>query len=540
MNIAISYFPPIYCNKASNLANYLSLDLVTMASTYDHQLPLADKRIPRTMTGGFMCKFVHPPNRDLLQTECPVCLKVIREPHQVTCCGSNYCHTCIVYIKASKRPCPNCNDREVTSFPDIGLRQKLYVSKVHCSYEKKGCQWTGELGQLDEHLNTDPLQEKTLEGCQFVELVCTNDCGDQMQRKDIENHQNDHCPNRPFNCEHCCVYKATYNDVTQTHWPVCGSFPLSCPNKCPLILQRQNLECHIAKECPLTTINCDFHYVGCTVKLPRQDMAEHLKDNLTTHVSLLVISHAKQHDEIAQQNAEIVKQNGELKVAKAEIATLVEEKKTLQSKTEGLGHNFNLLTEKFNTSNVEQTRVSYALKEETMQLSRELTALKKQRRIDRYIAAGPQTTIPFSSPILALNNFNQRRKNIETWYSSPVYSHAQGYKLCLGVYTNIPKKYLSVFVHLMKGELDDSLKWPFRGAVWFRLLDQHYNEDHKCYMAVFDESVDPKVCSRVTDRERADKGWGKAMFLAHAELEPRYLQANTLLFQIHKVHVGTV
>ena len=74
-------------------------------------------------------------------------------------------------------------------------------------------------------------------------------------------------------------------------------------------------------------------------------MAEHLKDNLTTHVSLLVISHAKQHDEIAQQNAEIVKQNGELKVAKAEIATLVEEKKTLQSKTEGLGHNFNLLTE---------------------------------------------------------------------------------------------------------------------------------------------------------------------------------------------------
>ncbi len=508
-----------------------------MASTHDYQLSPAVERRPRSMTGGFKCEFVKPPNKDQLQTECQICLQIIREPHQVTCCGSNYCYTCILYIQATKRPCPSCNNREIASFPDIALQQKLYVSKVRCSHQREGCEWTGELRYLDEHLNIDPQPENQLEGCQFAEIVCTNNCGAQMQRKDIENHQENHCSNRPLSCKHCCDYKSTYNDVTQTHWLVCGSFPLPCPNECGSILQRSDLDSHVDKKCPLTTINCDFHHVGCTVKLPRQDMSEHLKENLTTHISLLAISHAKQQDEIATQKVELVEQKSEINEAKAQIATLTYANKELHSKNSDVAFSNLSLTNDFNRANVELTRESYALREETMQLKRELTALAKQQRHSRHFEAPPQITIPFSAPVLALNNFSQRKKSTETWYSPPVYSHAHGYKLCLGVYTNIPKKYVSVFVHLMKGELDDSLKWPFRGVVWFRLLDQQHNEEHKIHMAVFDKSVDLKVCARVTEKERADKGWGKAMFLAHADLEPRYLQANTLLFQIHKVYV---
>ncbi len=81
----------------------------------------------------------------------------------------------------------------------------------------------GELGQFNNHLNTDPWPEKQLEGCQYAEITCINNCGKQMQHIDIENHQNEHCPNHSVSCEYCCVYKAsTYNDLTQTHWPVCG------------------------------------------------------------------------------------------------------------------------------------------------------------------------------------------------------------------------------------------------------------------------------------------------------------------------------
>ena len=147
-----------------------------------------------------------------------------------------------------------------------------------------------------------PLPEKRLDGCQFVEIDCIY--RNQLQRRYIQNHQIKDCPKRPFGCEHCHDYKSTYDDVTNNHWPVCGSFPVPCPNQCGSTIQRQNINSHVAKECPLTTINCDFHHVGCAVKLPRQDIPEHLRENLLTHISLLATSHAKQQDKITSLETE--------------------------------------------------------------------------------------------------------------------------------------------------------------------------------------------------------------------------------------------
>ena len=194
-----------------------------------------DKRII-----GFDCEFLKPPPSEYVQSECPVCLQIIREPHQVTCCGKKFCKACIKHIKANKKLCPTCNE-EFSSFADKGLKQSLYSLKVHCGHQKDGCEWTGELRQLDEHLNTDPLPEKQLDGCQFVEINCIYNCGDQLQRRYIQNHQIKDCPKRPFGCEHCHDYKSTYDDVTNNHWPVCGSFPVPCLNQCGLTIQRQNI-----------------------------------------------------------------------------------------------------------------------------------------------------------------------------------------------------------------------------------------------------------------------------------------------------------
>ena len=42
---------------------------------------------------GFDCQFVDAPKE--LQSECPVCLSILREPCQVTCCGKSFCRACI-------------------------------------------------------------------------------------------------------------------------------------------------------------------------------------------------------------------------------------------------------------------------------------------------------------------------------------------------------------------------------------------------------------------------------------------------------------
>ncbi len=109
---------------------------------------------------GFDCEFVEPPPERYVQSECPVCLHLIREPHQVTCCGKKFCKSCIEHVQENNSRCPTCKAQVFKfCFPDKGHKLLLYGLKVRCSHQKDGCEWTGELRQLDEHLNTDPLHE---------------------------------------------------------------------------------------------------------------------------------------------------------------------------------------------------------------------------------------------------------------------------------------------------------------------------------------------------------------------------------------------
>ncbi len=139
-----------------------------------------------------------------------------------------------------------------------------------------------------------------------------------------------------------------------------------------------------------------------------------------------------------------------------------------------------------------------------------------------------------------MTNYQQHKRDDDRWYSPPVYTHHQGYKICLGVYANgigIGKGTdVTVVVHFIRGEFDDSLKWPFRGAISCQLLDQVNGKDHETYTLPYDDTTPDTSCTRVTEGERS-LGWGVAKFIAHTELEPNYLRNDTLLFQIHKVEL---
>ena len=238
---------------------------------------------------GFECEFVEAP-ADYLQSECPICFHILREPYQVTCCGKSFCRQCIERVKDSNKPCPCCNEVDFNDFPNKGLQQPLYGFKVYCVNKEEGCGWRGELGNLDHHLNLNPQDHKEFEGCEFAEIECSY-CSDIVVRNKLLHHKNELCNKRPFSCDYCNEYKSTYKDVIHNHWPVCGCHPVRCPNECGAFPERQKLDDHVEKECPLTEIECDFHYAGCEVRLPHRNMSDHLKDGLVAHFSLLAMSH---------------------------------------------------------------------------------------------------------------------------------------------------------------------------------------------------------------------------------------------------------
>ena len=86
-------------------------------------------------------QFINPPAFDY---NCPVCLQLLKDAHQATCCGNHICHDCTERIKAMPDvKCPNCRSENFGANSDIFFSRQLLNMEVYCSYSMAGCTWTG-------------------------------------------------------------------------------------------------------------------------------------------------------------------------------------------------------------------------------------------------------------------------------------------------------------------------------------------------------------------------------------------------------------
>ena len=84
-------------------------------------------------------------------------------------------------------------------------------------------------------------------------------------------------------------------------------------------------------------------------------------------------------------------------------------------------------------------------------------------------------------------DYVERKLAGEEWVSPPFYSHPQGYKMCLEVASTNDQENLSVYVHVLQGEYDDELIWPFEGRVSVELVNWKEDEGH--YEENFDINI---------------------------------------------------
>ena len=106
--------------------------------------------------------------------------------------------------------------------------------------------------------------------------------------------------------------------MTDKHVPVCPEKLISCPNECGLTkVHRNRVEDHLLNGCPLATIDCTYHSVGCKVQLLREDLPTHIADNLAVHMSLQQKAMSKEVDQLKTRLAEQEAKNSEV-VAKLE------------------------------------------------------------------------------------------------------------------------------------------------------------------------------------------------------------------------------
>ena len=230
--------------------------------------------------------FVESPPKDYF---CPVTFEILKDPQQMNnCCGNHLSRAAANRLKRERKPCPMCGHWPLKTTNDAYFRRQVMALKVRCNKKALGCEWVGGLGELEEHMKVGSVEGK----CEYVNVVCPYNCGDQIQRRSLEVHKAYKCVKRPFTCQHCS-HKATYEEVTRDHLPQCQKYPLECPNKCcEEDIERRFLKRHLDQDCPLQEIECKFSYAGCGAKMQRRMMQEHMDKSKDEHVDALA-THGK-------------------------------------------------------------------------------------------------------------------------------------------------------------------------------------------------------------------------------------------------------
>ena len=156
-----------------------------------------------TGKGGYDYEFVTPPDKSL---ECPVCLLTLRDPHMISCCGNEFCQRCIERVQRDGKPCPLCNDPNFTTLLNKKLVREVNALVVRCPQKEQGCEWEGELGQLQNHLNPGAGVSAS-NGCGFVVVECTYQCGAHFQRRLLQEHEMEICPKRPIEMQVASLFQ---------------------------------------------------------------------------------------------------------------------------------------------------------------------------------------------------------------------------------------------------------------------------------------------------------------------------------------------
>ena len=481
--------------------------------------------------GGFECVFVEEPPKQV-QTECAICLCVLKDPYLVDCCCNSFCQSCIKPVQDDGKPCPLCNIKFTTCIPEKRLQRTLNDMSVYCPQKELGCEWIGKLIDLPGHLKIiDDSQQ--LEGCPFAFLECTF-CGDGIQRKNLKEHKMHKCPLRPYSCEYCDDYESTYEDVTTNHQPVCPSRPVPCPNQCGSSPKLNMLKEHLEKECPLQMVTCMFQFAGCCEKLPRQDMSDHLTESLALHMSLQATSYQQEFEKLKCQISDLkIRLDNATELQKqsdAEIIKLKMENQLLQEKLEQ--------DCKMRVASVKQELVKaqqQELRNHLDMLSGDIKRAQHETKLDvaerlkqteqvvsviRESICNHVGLIPYT---VIVPDFKQKMDAKSVWYSPSFYTHPRGYKMCLKVCANSWGKsensHVGLALYMMKGEYDECLKWPFRGDITIQLFNQN-NQYHTMILST-DVAVND-VFNQVKFGERSLSGYGFDQLIQHRDV-PSYL-----------------
>ena len=456
---------------------------------------------------------------------CVICHLPSREPHLSVCCGHVFCKSCIDQVIV---PCPMCRNENFVTFPNKQLDREIKNLDILCTNVERGCVWQGKLSEIGSHLGD----------CQFVEVECTNKCGESMQRRYHPSHIDTECPRREVNCQYCREM-GEHQFIEGKHKEECPRFPVPCPNKCEVeFVPREDMEKHRV-ECQLEVIICSNE---CGEKLKRRDLTSHVETRCprrkvncqychnAIEYRLIEAQHKKECpklplpcpnrcevDAIPREDLETHRKKCPLEMVQCEYHSVGCE--TRMPRIEKQVHDGNNIENHLMLT--KQKLVS--TEDKLANAIQQIDALKSFMHTSvQWMVKLTTMGILFNSElddqicpvIIKGSEYSKMVENDDIWHNNSFYTHHMGYRMCLeihpGGYDHGKGKgtHLSMFLFVMKGIYDDELEWPLQGTFEVKLLNQISDSKHLPVAINFNDSSQ-KHGLRVITGDRADIGWGE-------------------------------
>ena len=323
-----------------------------------------------------------------------------------------------------------------------------------------------------------------LKECGFLPVLCPLKCVESdggrrgkvvlVERRQLAEHEREFCSQRELKCEFCggAVRACEMNP----HLGECEEFPVDCPNGCEAAGETGTQQMKRGavslhlSECPLQRVECPYREYGCGEEMERRQLDLHEREYMHIHFRLAM----KEMKEMKRKVSDL-----EYKIETGDVDTI-------------------------------------SIKNGIFELKETIPTLVSTGQLDWKI-----------------KGVKQKIEKKEYTYSDPFYV---GLYKCQGSivwnYNNTGE--VGCFIHIMKGEFDDKLKWPFIYRYKFVLINQNRKEDNHIWSGEVTKKTlrkRPHCFQRPT--EIGNNGYGDPSFISNTEiLTEKYCKDDSISLHI--------
>ena len=495
--------------------------------------------------GGYDYEFVTAPPDRLI---CKICHNPCRDAHLTSCCGAHYCRSCLQLVRRGRsvnRSCPMCRTDGFNTFPNKEANREIKALHVYCLNSRNGCTWSGEVNVVKRHVNND---------CQFVDVPCPSKCGIMLKRQCVQSHLNKDCP------RHCqyCGFTGSKMEIAAQHKKNCAQYPLPCPNGCELgVIPSAGIASH-KKVCPLEIIKCEYHGIGCNVKLPRKDLENHHKTETALHLEMMNRAFATMTKDLSwkcqsleeTQDIQYIKLTNMLVDSDNKLDTVSAEVDIAKESQLEQKENFEMFKQQFDKSvELIGSKLFYpfwillALIAALLILFLYINVTLKESnnvlwRLSLQQGSHLQMSVNGIAPvIMKMSNYTKKMNHKEQWYSNPFLTFKGGHQIRLRVNTFGDGYYVIAALQLLPGPYDDELQrkglFPLKMLATMELLNQNNNYKHHLVPVMVDSFSCSDCVGRVKENPHP-RGFAISL-ISHSAVANRdsfYLHNDEIIFRV--------